>query len=222
MAQPPITIAIFAKPQVPGAVKTRLAPVLGDDGAAALARAFLRDAVALVRGLPWARAVIATTEPETDAAFPEDHPKVPRWDQGGGDLGARLERVVARGLAGGARAVIALGADCPGLPVAALDAARRALQRHQSVLGPSHDGGYYLIGLRACPRGLLGGVPWSASNTFEATLSKLAGARLSVRITQPHFDVDTPDDLTHLEAMLKRDRRRAPFTADILERLGRL
>lgn len=215
-----ITVAIFAKPPVSGGVKTRLIPVLGDSGAAQLATAFLADALSLVRALSWAKLVIATTGP-----FPSlDHDLagVTFWEQGSGDLGARIERIIVRGLDSGDRAVIALGADSPGLRLDALERAREALQTHEAVLGPSHDGGYYLIGLRQCPWGLLDDIPWSVPETFEVTQSRLLSAGLSLAIGDPSFDIDTPEDLARLEDQLRRGAIRAPATAETLRALGRI
>lgn len=219
MSDHSITIAVFAKPPVPGEVKTRLIPVLGDSGAAQLAMAFLVDTLTLVQRLSWARPVIATTGP-----FPTlDHglSAIPFWEQGSGDLGARLERIIVRGLDDGDRSVIALGADSPGLSVRALDEAKRVLVTRQAVLGPSHDGGYYLIGLRRCPGDLLKDIPWSVPETFEKTRARILSTGLSLGIGEPYFDIDTPADLARLEDQLRRGAVRAPATAETLIALGR-
>jgi rSAM/selenodomain-associated transferase 1 len=215
-----ITVAIFAKPPVPGEVKTRLIPVLGADGAAQLAMAFLVDALAVVRICPWAKPVVATTGP-----FPLDELEVgvvPLWQQGDGDLGVRIERIVHKGLSEGDRAVIAFGADSPGLPSSALYKARAVLETHEAVLGPSHDGGYYLIGLRRCPHGLLDGIRWSVPETFGETKARLLSAGLSCGLGVSYFDIDTPDDLPRLEEGLRNGTLRAPATAEALKALGRI
>jgi len=204
-------VAVFAKPPVAGAAKTRLAPALGAEGAARLAAAFLADTVALVRSRPWASLVLATTGP-LDGSAAGSLDGVARWDQGGGDLGARLERVVARGLAEGAAAVMALGADSPGLPAAYLDAARDALERHEAVLGPTSDGGFYLLALGRCFPGLLASLPWSSRETLAATRARLVERGLSVGEVSPYFDVDTPDDLARLELLLASGEIDAPET----------
>lgn len=91
-------------------------------------------------------------------------PEAPEWrsagirsprPQGEGDLGSRLENALRRALAGGKPAAIVIGTDSPDLPAELLDAARAALKDADAVLGPSADGGFYLIGLRSCPEGLL-------------------------------------------------------------------
>ncbi|MHB1845619.1 MAG: TIGR04282 family arsenosugar biosynthesis glycosyltransferase, partial [Deltaproteobacteria bacterium] len=169
LAMERIAVCVFAKPPLPGRVKTRLAAEVGSEGAARLARAFLRDTLAAVRALPWAEPRLATTERapfEAELGAPEI------WLQGEGDLGRRMERVLRRALRG-ASAALAIGADSPGMPLALLEGAREALASADAVVGPSDDGGFYLLGLRRCPRGLLDGLPWSAPETFDRTLARL-------------------------------------------------
>jgi len=212
-----MVICIFAKPPVAGQVKTRLAAVLGHERAAALASAFLEDTIDAVRRLNWARPALASTEP------------VERNDlrvllQGEGDLGARIERVLAAALqlertadrlqptASGA-AAIAIGADSPALPERLLEAARAGLLRADAVLGPADDGGFYLLGLRACPEGLLAGLPWSAADTCARTLDRLRERGLRVEVLEPWFDVDRPEDLDRLRELLRTGQLDAPRTA---------
>lgn len=205
------TLCVFAKPPRPGAVKTRLAAALGAEGAARLAGAFLADSWALAASRPWARPVLVTTEQD-----PTLVPGAELWLQGPGDLGARLERVLSRAL-DRSEAAIAIGTDAPSLPADRLDAAHQALASGaDAVLGPAEDGGYYLIGLRRCPPGLLRDLPWSARDTLEATRRRLEARGLRVTLLEPWFDVDRPADLERLRALLRGDRAAAPATAALL------
>lgn len=201
-------VCIFAKPPRLGAVKTRLAQVVGARRAAELARAFLRDTGSAARQLPWARAVVATTGPLAEA-----EPELARtaWPQGDGDLGERIERVLRRALRENSFA-IAMGADTPGLPRRLFEQAKAALIGTDAVLGPSRDGGFYLLGLRRCPRGLLRDLPWSSPDTFRRTWERLQDSALSVRRIEPWFDVDRIEDLAHLEQLLLQGRVHAPET----------
>jgi hypothetical protein len=212
------TVCVFAKPPRPGLVKTRLAAVLGEVQAAALARAFLEDTWAAASSLPWARAVLATTEPA--AAAWSGARLAPRWPQGGGDLGDRLERVLRRALRG-TPAALAIGTDTPGLPPTLLSQARSALWEAEAVLGPCEDGGFYVLGLRRCPPGLLRGLPWSATDTFAQTLSRLRERGLTTAVIAPWFDVDRPADLACLRGLIARGEIHAPATARALERVAR-
>jgi rSAM/selenodomain-associated transferase 1 len=208
------TICVFAKPPRPGLVKTRLAAAVGEGHAAALARAFFEDTWAAATALPWAKAVLATTEPA--AGEWAGAKGAPTWPQGRGDLGDRMERVLRRALRD-TPAALAIGTDTPGLPPVLLSQARSALRDADAVLGPCEDGGFYLLGLRRCPPGLLRDLPWSAPETFLLTLSRLRERGLETAVIAPWFDVDRPADLACLRALIARGEVHAPSTARALE-----
>jgi rSAM/selenodomain-associated transferase 1 len=208
-----ITVCVFARPPVPGQTKTRLARTVGDERAAALAAAFLADTWALVTSLPWARPVIASTGAMPDGLVPG----ASVWPQGDGTLDQRIERILGRALAEVPGGAIALGADSPGLPRALLDEAHARLRAGDAVIGPADDGGFYLLGLRRCPPGLLAGVPWSCAETCAAVERRLAQHRLPVATLGRWFDVDHGDDLARLRVLLAADPARAPATAAVLE-----
>ncbi len=90
---------------------------------------------------------------------------------------------------------ITIGADTPGLPRAAIERARAALVTADAAIGPTEDGGFYLLALRRCPAGLLGDLPWSQPSTFAATLARLHDRGLSTVVLDSWFDVDRPADL---------------------------
>jgi uncharacterized protein len=189
-------ICVFAKPPVAGNVKTRLAPALGFELAAELARVFLLDTLELVSKIEWAKTVVATTGP-FDSGLEEALAGADIRDQGDGDLGARLERILRTELEH-RDCVMAIGTDAPALTREHLSAARQALSCHDAVLGPADDGGYYLIGLRRCPVGLLARLPWSQPDTLEKTRQRLIERGFSVAMLGPLFDVDCPADLEKL------------------------
>jgi glycosyltransferase A (GT-A) superfamily protein (DUF2064 family) len=203
-----VIVAIFAKAPRAGFVKTRLAAAIGSPGAVALAAAFVEDTWALARSRSWARPVIAAAG---DIALPGAE----LWDQGDGELDARIERVLAR--AGGA--AIALAADSPGLPATILDEAAAHVAAGRAVLGPADDGGFYLLGVPRCPSGLLCGVTWSAPTTCDEVAARLHAHGLEVSRLPPWFDIDRSDDLARLAALLARSPERAPATARALEAL---
>lgn len=198
-----IACLVFAKPPRPGVAKTRLAADLGDPGAgAALAGAFLRDTWAAVGAVDW-RPILVTTHPDADHGI-----AATTWDQGHGDLGERLERTLRRALAEHDGA-LAIGADSPGIPPGHLAAARSALEAAPSALGPADDGGFWAIGVRACPEGLLAGVPWSTSGAFTAARARLP----SPAILPAWWDVDRREDLDRLRREVPRARAPASFAA---------
>ena len=204
---------LLAKWPVPGRVKTRLVPALGLDGAASLARAMLEDVVdAFAEG---ARPLVAL-EGAPDglrATPPFDRAEVVA--QGGGDLGARMVRVLARGCASAPSAVV-VGGDVVGLPPATLEDARAALETADAVIGPASDGGYYLLGARARALPALGralaGVRFGTALAGADTLQGLSREGLLVAELAPFFDVDEPSDLERLAALLSAHPERAPRT----------
>jgi uncharacterized protein len=207
-------VSIFAKFPEPGSVKTRLVPELGAERAAELAEAFLEDTVAMVRKLTWAECIIAATRAFARPYFkPEEV-----WLQSEGDLGERLEKILRLALKR-CKMVLAIGSDTPNLPPAYLDSARQALATADAVLGPSLDGGFYLIGLKDCPIGVLDGIQWSHSTTLAATIAKLEQFGMKTVLTNPWYDVDSHDDLERLRRQLAADPASAPRTAEYLSRM---
>ncbi len=211
------TVCVFAKPPRSGKVKTRLMPEVGPEGASRLARAFFRDTWALVCALPWAIPVLATTGANGREWNLGAGAQI--WQQGAGDLGQRIGRVLRRGLAKSSFS-IAIGMDTPGLPPALLEEARQALRSADAVLGPCEDGGFYLVGLRHCPVGLFGDLPWSAPDTFVRTLERFRERGLGTKVLPPWFDVDRPNDLACLRNLLSRGEIVAPETKRVLKELA--
>jgi uncharacterized protein len=210
------SICVFAKPPEPGSAKTRLIPAVGTDGAAALAEAFLQDTWSTVGSLSWARPVIASTAPFQPRGL-EAAPEI--WLQGEGDLGERLERIFRRALLESEFA-FALGADSPGLPARLLEQAREAMREADAVMGPCEDGGFYLLGLRKCPAGLLAGIRWSEAGTFEQVRTRLKSAGMRILVLDSWFDVDLPEDLEKLRKKIIAGEIQADATRAALDRLS--
>jgi len=168
------TLIIFARAPQLGEVKTRLAKTVGAERALALYEAFLDDTCALTQGLG-ARRVLSI-------AGDVDHPRVAHLaksqrltlePQGDGDLGERMARAIATHVPRGP--VVIIGSDAPTLPRAHLHQALDELMAHDVVIGPSDDGGYYLIGARVPVPELFVDVHWSTAEVLPTTLQRLAG-----------------------------------------------
>jgi 2-phospho-L-lactate guanylyltransferase (CobY/MobA/RfbA family) len=181
-----------------------------------LAEAFFRDTWSCVGSLSWALPVVATTDAIDPDIIPRTETQV--WLQGGGELDARIERILRRALME-APFAIALGADSPGIPREYLDRAHEALQSADAVLGPCEDGGFYLLGVRQCPLGMLSGIPWSQSTTFARTLDRLNELGLKSTILDPWYDIDRPEDLDRLRSDVAGGAITAPNTARVLAKL---
>lgn len=195
-------LAIMAKAPRAGEVKTRLCPLLRPGEAAALARAFLLDAIALVAGVGTARPAIAYAPAEAAPVFAALAPGFALFAQRGADLGARLAHAFEDLLATGAPAAVVIGSDVPTVPRAHLEAALTHVADADVVLGPSEDGGYYLIGLRAARAELFRDMTWSVSGVLEETVGRARRLGLRVALLPTWFDVDTGEDLARLEASL--------------------
>jgi uncharacterized protein len=189
-------LLVFVKAPRPGAVKTRLAAVLGDDGAARLYRVLAEEEIG--RTAPRAG--------EYDRTFfftPEDaRPEIERWLPGealaaqqGADLGERMSRAFAFAFAAGAPRVAIVGTDVPAAGREHVMEALRSLDDHDVVLGPTHDGGYYLIALDRPRPALFPSIPWSTPSVLPATAERAGVLGLSVRMLDPLRDIDTVADL---------------------------
>ncbi len=209
----PLTVCVFAKPPRAGRVKTRLIAGVGEGGAAQLAEAFLLDTLESLRRLPDVRVIVATTG---DLGL--DVGPVEVWDQGGGTLGQRLERVLGRAIGGGTPA-LAIGADTPGLPLDLVTRAGLALEAHPAALGACDDGGFWGLGLTSISDGLLADIDWSTERTCEQTCARLVGAGLVPQLLPGWFDLDTPGDLVRLRRLLDRQVVQAPRTRALLDSL---
>ena len=209
----------MAKHPVPGRVKTRLAAALGADAACALYHAFVLDLGERLGALPYA-VTWAYTPP--DAPFAALLPGARCRPQRGRDLGERLAAAIGDELAAGPGPVLAIGADAPHVPAAALAEAAAALAgRADVVLGPAADGGYYLIGVARPAPGLFAGIAWGSAGVLAATLALAEAAALAVHLLPPGFDVDEVADLERLRALLVRGEVRLPRTAHLLALLDR-
>ena len=196
-------VVIMAKQPALGQTKTRLCPPLTPAEAAALYEALLRDTIELVAGLDDVCLAIAVTPPEATDYFcritPEDAILLPVV---GADIGVCLDRALSALLVAGHPRAIALNADGPTLPVAYLRQAIAHLDEADVVLGPSEDGGYYLIGLTHTQPGLFRDIAWSTAQVTAQTLARAEALGLRVALLPVWYDVDTPADLDKLHAEL--------------------
>lgn len=207
-------LLLYAKPPRAGAVKTRLVHSrLSPARAAELYEAFLRDLEERLESGPFdLRIVWAMADGET---VPEGMSE--GWRQHGDDLGERLFHGL-RDAAMDHALVAAVGGDHPDLPLERVEEAFAELRRGRSmVLGPSRDGGYYLVGLRAAAvdRRLFSGIAWSTPGVLRATLDRARELGLDPALLPEEADVDRPDDLELLVERLANGRE-APRTAALL------
>jgi rSAM/selenodomain-associated transferase 1 len=199
-------IAIMAKAPEPGEVKTRLCPPLSLDEAARLYRCFLLDKIDQVKALKVGAPAIAYTPDHARALFAAlVTPNFRLIPQEGPDLGARILNTLNRLIDFGHSGAVAVGSDTPTLPLAYLETAVSLLAAPaiDVVLGPSQDGGYYLIGLRKLHPELFEQMQWSTAEVFSETMRRARAKGLRVACLPPWYDVDTPEDLRRLKETLR-------------------
>ena len=195
-------IVIFAKAPLPGSVKTRLIPVLGEAGAARLAQQMLNDTVGEARAAGLGTPELCVTP----------HPDDPQWlgrlpagvqlsDQGPGDLGERLAAAAKRVIDCGER-ILLIGSDCPELDGKRLGLAAAQLESHDAVIHPARDGGYVLLGLARTDPSLFADIAWSTGAVAATTIARIRALGWSVFVGATLSDVDEPANLEAAGALL--------------------
>ncbi len=198
---------VFAREPVAGAAKTRLIPYLGAATAAQLADAFIHDALAKAARLGGCRLVVAGSSPGRARASGYFSNLARRYgaelmDQGGGDLGQRMARVLR--LYSQPPGAILFGTDTPSLPAAFLRQSMIALRDAPLIIAPALDGGYYLVGVRGPVPDIFRGIAWGGARVMEQTLRRVHGLGLRYRLGRWWYDVDRAADLEFLAADLAR------------------
>jgi rSAM/selenodomain-associated transferase 1 len=208
---------VLAKWPRAGRAKRRLGRMVGSNGATSLARAFLKDTLALSRRCGANQVVVAYAPPAARAAFARLAPAAHLVAQPRGGFGTRLRSALDAGHAKGKRVVL-IGTDSPTLPAAIVRRGFARLERANCVLGPATDGGYYLIGARErLPDSLFVRMPWSSAAVAAETLRRARDAVLRVALLPTWYDVDDEAGLARLTA--DRGLSHAPATRAALGRL---
>ncbi len=212
-------LIIMAKQPEAGSTKTRLAEATGPEGAAELYECFLADTVDLARSADDADPVIAYHPPGALAYFKRLAPDAELVAQHGSQLGDRLDHVLAYCLDEGYQQVAAIGSDSPTLPLAMIDQAFAVLAKPDTdlVLGPTADGGYYLIGVKERPGRLVTDVVMSTPTVLSDTLALAAEDGLTVQLLDPWHDVDEPSDLARLRREVTATTSGAQYTRALLD-----
>jgi rSAM/selenodomain-associated transferase 1 len=214
------TLVIMAKAPRPGMVKTRLTPSLSIEAATELYRCLLNDTMALARSLSNVEVAILGPAPDVEELRRFARGAVEVVPQKGEGLAAGLTSVFAHFTARGRHRVVAFNSDSPHLPVSILERAFETLSARDVVVGPTHDGGYYLVGASAVHLGLFDCDGMGTESALDTLLARARGLRLSVGFTEPFYDIDVEGDLTRLATELRLAPARAPRTAVWLAQSG--
>jgi uncharacterized protein len=217
-------LAVMAKAPAAGQVKTRLLPGLTAQDAAELSRALLVDQLNQLQELDATDFYLVFAPNEARLLMTELAPPCfCLLPQQGSDLGGRMAAVFAKLFQKGYKNIALIGGDLPPVPLRYFDEAYAFLQSpHQRVvLGPSRDGGYYLVGCNQPTPQIFQGMSWSHSQVLAQTRDKLACLQIDYHLLSPWFDIDTPDDLRYLESVLDAVlEKRMPNTSPLLRRLA--
>lgn len=191
-------LIIFAKEPEIGKVKTRLSSELPQAQCLRLYRKFLRYTIELARNINCSDRIIAydayNKEPNYLKKIASDFQF---YRQKGNNLGERMFNAFMAVASDNVKIII-MGSDSPGLPKSCINKAFSELSRNDLALGPTYDGGYYLIGMKKPCREIFKGIKWSSSTVFENTLKKAKRLGKKVVVLGPWYDIDRPEDLKYL------------------------
>ena len=201
------TVILFTRYPQAGKVKTRLIKGLGPEGAAKLHSRLTKQVISNLLPLVKNDSVCLQvsycggSKEEIQTWLGSD---LPLKRQQGNDLGERMVRAFEQAWESGAKKVVLIGSDCPGIKPSIIENGLQYLETHDLVLGPAADGGYYLIGLRAdvqqCRQYelLFQNISWGTEEVLRQTVQQAEKAKLSFTLLPELHDIDRPEDLAHL------------------------
>src|SRR5215469_9811292 len=203
----------MAKAPRPGMVKTRLNQNLPAAAVIALYRCLLGDTLALAKSLTGIEIAVMCPEADRDELTQLLGTAVHIVAQNGAGLAAGLTTVFRHFTEAGRKYVIAFNSDSPHLPSSVLRSAFEILHKHDVVVGPTHDGGYYLVGAKAAHPLLFEGDGMGTGSALDRLLTRTKTLELTTGFTEPFYDIDVADDLMQLAVELQAAPTRAPRTA---------
>lgn len=192
-------LVVVAKAPLSGLVKTRLCPYLSPWQAAALYECLLSDIVGKMEGYAEADSWLAFA-PEGEDYFRREYLHKRRLTQRGRDLGERLHHIFVDLFRMNYKQVIIADSDSPTVPLSSIKRAYERLSEDSCdvVLGPSEDGGYYVVGLRRAAEEIFRAIPWSTHAVLDLTLERAAAAHLRVALLPRAYDIDVKENLSRL------------------------
>lgn len=208
-------VICFTRVPKPGVTKTRLLPVLKPEQCVGLHWAFLRDLAEVYRQLD-AHLFVAYTPDADWESLKTVFPHAGFYPQKGNDLGERMYRVIRKVLELGYESVVLTGTDLPRMTAAHLESGFAVLEEKDIAIGPTTDGGYYLIGMKKPCRDVFRIEGYGGASVFENTLAAAGQAGLSAGIAMTCDDVDTPEDLRDLIRTVNPDSFTGRYLKEIV------
>ena len=215
------TLVVMAKAPRPGMVKTRLAQAFPLEAVTELYRCLLENPLALATSLASVEVAVVCPESDQDELAHLLGNTVQVVAQKGEGLAARLTSVFRHFTSAGRQHLIAFNSDSPHLAPSVLDSAFEVLVTHDVVVGPTHDGGYYLVGAKAAHPSLFEGDSMGKKSALDRLLTRTKVLELSTGFTEPFYDIDVTNDLILLRQELRLAPEKAPRTAAWLSEWGK-
>jgi rSAM/selenodomain-associated transferase 1 len=189
-------LIVFIKQPQKGKVKTRLAQTLGDDFALAFYKACAEHTFSVIDELNASEHTIFIFYSGVDKR------KITGWvnrdfifkRQKGNDLGERMMNSFEEVFKHGVKNAVIIGSDIPGISLKIINSAFIALENSDIVIGPSKDGGYYLLGMKKINKNIFEGINWSSEKVFSQTMFKLE-QKFKIKVLKELIDIDTENDL---------------------------
>ncbi len=190
-------INFFFKYPEMGKVKTRLAADLGDEFVYSLCYNFIKDILKTCENIEADTIITYSGSKQCKKSNDLWNKEVKSFCQRGKDLGERIYNSFNNIFHLGYEECVIIGSDSPDLPAELLNCAFKSLKKYDAVIGPSYDGGYYLLGLKknGCPQSLFEDIQWSSSSVFNTTMSKINDLGMKCRILEKWNDIDDINDL---------------------------
>ena len=211
-------LIVFAREPKVGKVKTRLQGYFSPEMCVKLYKAFLKDTLKLARTTKCLNRVLAY-----ESSMPEPKylktiaPDFLFYKQDGGNLGGKMHHAFKFARRMDCNKTVIIGSDSPNLPIKCIKGAYRRLDVSDIVIGPSYDGGYYLIGLKKPCKEIFKGVKWSSKAVLEDTVKNARKIGKKVSILKKWYDVDDSAGLVRLKSDLKKEKKAAQWTRKLLK-----
>jgi len=193
-------LIIFVKNPIEGEVKTRLASSVGEKKALVVYQQLLKITAKAVENVNAEKLVSYSGYIEESDDF--DEQRFEKTIQKEGDLGEKMKYAFKSSFDNGFNRTVLIGSDCPEISKSLIDEAFKELAEADSVIGPSEDGGYYLIGLSRFMPEIFDNVEWSTSSVFLSTIKTLDDLGATYRVLKKLNDIDTESDLNESDLLI--------------------
>ncbi len=215
-------IVLFSKAPVPGKVKTRLVPPLNHNEAASLQKSFVFDTLTTLLAKENHKVFLACHPSSEHPFFKSLKKRYPLTliNQGAGNLGDRMKRTILLLRSKKYSKIIIVGSDSPTLPCQYIGDGFDKLDKNDLVIGPSIDGGYYLLGVKGDIPDIFDRIPWGSDAVFEETMVRARGSAIKTSVLPFWYDIDTIKELRFLVVHLASiPENQSVFTRNTIEDL---